>query len=111
MERMIARMILHPSGWLQISGEGAFMGLLGGGVLAAWQSRLHQDLSHETLWLATDRSLHVLFAGAMMGLLSSVGTLLLFSAARREQPGSTRVISLVAGGLVQNPEFTGRMRF
>lgn len=99
MERMIARMILHPSGWLQISGEGAFIGLLGGGVLAAWQSRLHQDLSHETLWLATDRSLHVLFAGAMMGLLSSVGTLLLFSAARREQPGSTRVISLVAGGL------------
>ncbi|MCZ6833744.1 MAG: sulfatase-like hydrolase/transferase [Acidobacteria bacterium] len=97
--RTIARMLLPPSGWLQVSGEGACMGLLGGGVIAAWQSRLQQDLSHGTLWLAMERSLHMLFAGAMAGLLISVGTLLLFSVGRRERSGSTRVIILVAGGL------------
>lgn len=75
------------------------MGLLGGGVLAAWESRLHQDLSHGTLWLAMERSLLVLFAGAMAGLLISLGILLLVSAASQERPTSKRVISLGAGGL------------
>ena len=88
-----------PVQWLQVCGEGAFLGLLGGGVAAAWQLRLQEDLSHGTLWLAAERSLPLFLAGAMAGLLLSLGTGLLLSVGRKTGGSAARTLPMVAGGL------------
>jgi len=89
----------RPVQWLQVCGEGAFLGLLGGGVAAAWQLRLQEDLSHGTLWLAAERSLPLLLAGAMAGVLLSLGTGLLLSVGRKTGGPAARTLPMVAGGL------------
>ena len=96
---MSGALLARGNGWLHVLGEGALFGLFGGGLAAAWQAHLHEDLAHGTLWLAAERSLPLLLAGAMAGLFLSLGTGLLLSMRRRNRTSAPLSIPMVSGAL------------